>query len=511
MRALVIAGLLLLGCGHARPHSPEDLDAAIAELDATLDAETILYIRQLERDDLSELHFGFGTSLRNRWGLWQGGRLARWFRRHGISHPEMISQAVIVAYWMHLHGERYELERVSLAKRWARRRHARREAKVTQKRALAYFEALDRSMRAAMAGWTVVDRNVPLALQPEKTTEWTGVRKIERDDAGFIVAFASGPAGPEAELYRVATSTWPLQHLRLDGCEEIHDVARIGDALHFICRTSGRWLLHTHAGDEELPMNSEFLRLGVDRTQPILFDERRVFTRSKSGWATTFTARPDTYNHVEKAPKVASWSMPWNADTAHLHGGFLYMWAPDEARGDGIWRLNLHSRSTELEHFGAFVPVYFSFGGSMLVAARAGGFWLTFGQSPEHTLVRWSPSATEIGVMLGSVDYPLQPSSDGFHVRDVARPIPASAVLEDDEGLWLAGPRGIARVRDGRVEPIVAFAHPPVDPYAEPSYTSIEPRALGRFDDGTFLIGDAHAGVYRLRFTKGGPRLEILE
>src|SRR6185436_18145516 len=60
---------------------PKDLGECFVELDKELSEVDRREMRELpSRDDMIAYHIPFGSQLRNRWGLWAGSRLARYFQ-----------------------------------------------------------------------------------------------------------------------------------------------------------------------------------------------------------------------------------------------------------------------------------------------------------------------------------------------------------------------------------------------------------------------------------------------
>jgi MFS family permease len=53
---------------------PRSLQAAVDQLVADLDAESLQRLREKPEEELAELHFGLGMGIRNGFGLWAGNR-----------------------------------------------------------------------------------------------------------------------------------------------------------------------------------------------------------------------------------------------------------------------------------------------------------------------------------------------------------------------------------------------------------------------------------------------------
>jgi glutathione peroxidase-family protein len=89
---------------------PKDLEDAFSELKKMLSPALLNEIRLKSEKDVIEYHHGFGTWLRNNWGLWAGSRLAQYFRQLGINHPDDMSGIILTSFWRYLHSQPIKLE-----------------------------------------------------------------------------------------------------------------------------------------------------------------------------------------------------------------------------------------------------------------------------------------------------------------------------------------------------------------------------------------------------------------
>ncbi|MBZ0187214.1 MAG: hypothetical protein K8F91_13285 [Candidatus Obscuribacterales bacterium] len=84
---------------------PENLADALKELDYMLPEAAKADIRSVPIDLMIAYHRGFGTWIRNNWGLRGGERLAKWFNTIGIRHPDDMSGIIFDSYWSKLNGK----------------------------------------------------------------------------------------------------------------------------------------------------------------------------------------------------------------------------------------------------------------------------------------------------------------------------------------------------------------------------------------------------------------------
>lgn len=89
---------------------PKDLDDAFVELQKMLSPALLDEIRLKSEKEMITYHHGFGTWLRNYWGLWAGSRLAQYFNQLGINHPDDMSGTILTSFWRHLHAQPIGLE-----------------------------------------------------------------------------------------------------------------------------------------------------------------------------------------------------------------------------------------------------------------------------------------------------------------------------------------------------------------------------------------------------------------
>jgi hypothetical protein len=85
---------------------PRDLKDCFITLDSLLPKKDIDTIKALpSREKTIRYHHGFGTWIRNNWGLWGGSRLQKYFLDRGFKHPDNMSGLILKYYYDWLHGE----------------------------------------------------------------------------------------------------------------------------------------------------------------------------------------------------------------------------------------------------------------------------------------------------------------------------------------------------------------------------------------------------------------------
>jgi len=75
---------------------PTNLSQCFDELDRMLSDNEKEDIKNIP--NICLLHHGFGTYLRNKWGLWTGSVLSKQFKDHGVTHPDSMSAIILRLY-----------------------------------------------------------------------------------------------------------------------------------------------------------------------------------------------------------------------------------------------------------------------------------------------------------------------------------------------------------------------------------------------------------------------------
>jgi len=94
----------------AEAEPPATLGEAIAALRRLIPAEELEQMRSGSEENMLAYHHGLGTSMRNSWGLWSDGPLARDFNRLGVHHPDDMSGIILDSLWRDLNGQPLRVE-----------------------------------------------------------------------------------------------------------------------------------------------------------------------------------------------------------------------------------------------------------------------------------------------------------------------------------------------------------------------------------------------------------------
>ena len=81
---------------------PKTLEEAVSEIVSSLPAEDRERVKNTEKADLIKFHHGWGTGIRNDFGLWQGNKALRESACGKPCHPDDASMIIIEAVWRKL-------------------------------------------------------------------------------------------------------------------------------------------------------------------------------------------------------------------------------------------------------------------------------------------------------------------------------------------------------------------------------------------------------------------------
>ena len=83
---------------------PETIEEAVAIIISEMSDEDKATIRNTKRGELIKYHHGWGTGIRNEFGLWGGN--AALMKDTGSNHPDSASMVIINAVWLELQKDK---------------------------------------------------------------------------------------------------------------------------------------------------------------------------------------------------------------------------------------------------------------------------------------------------------------------------------------------------------------------------------------------------------------------
>lgn len=84
---------------------PRNLEECFSELKKILTKEQLEEFKNQKEQDVVHNHlFVLGLWIRDKWGLWDGSRLAKYFNDIGVSHPHEMSCIILTLFHRHLNA-----------------------------------------------------------------------------------------------------------------------------------------------------------------------------------------------------------------------------------------------------------------------------------------------------------------------------------------------------------------------------------------------------------------------
>jgi hypothetical protein len=95
---------------HKNIYIPRDLNDAFNKLEKMIYPQVLEEFKKVKPGENSTYCFKLGLWIRTNWGLWEKSRLARYFNKLEIHHPDDMSQILLDTFWRYLNGKPIELE-----------------------------------------------------------------------------------------------------------------------------------------------------------------------------------------------------------------------------------------------------------------------------------------------------------------------------------------------------------------------------------------------------------------
>lgn len=90
---------------------PKDLVNAFEELNRLIEPSAkATFMSAAEDEVVHKLFFSLGRWISQKWGFYEGSRLSHYFKSLGVTHPEDMSQLVMVSYHRYLHKKPLDIK-----------------------------------------------------------------------------------------------------------------------------------------------------------------------------------------------------------------------------------------------------------------------------------------------------------------------------------------------------------------------------------------------------------------
>lgn len=504
MALLVLGGALLLvafptvSCRHvsvppttvrtqgpsalAKAPVPHTLEEALATLAAHGSPDLLTLVQEKAEDAaIAELHLGFGTWLRNDWGLWEKGPLYDDLARRGLVDPEDMSSVVLRSFWRQQRGHPIDLEgQLTQYERWyqSQRKWAARETD-RQRRMVA-------AVRAMTAETHIVRGNTPRLRLGKRATSGLIVTWLAVYGAGTLLGvevWDSDSDRARIEPFLLPARKTKLRRVRLPELERIHSCA-VADGTFWAVGLKGTQPVLVQVGGARrtpwrLPRAAEMPRLGTYGGALLLIYDDAMYQLTTVGWSVVLTQG----------------QVPRGITATSSHGQHVYFLQQDAVDGEG--RLSWFEMagpgrwggvSDELSRqMGELTPSPWKTAWSYAVAPT-GHLWIVAGHSfGDQSLLERDAR----GLYRAHVVSPL---------IDAASHAPTlSALSFDDTGVLVAaGPHGVYRLHLGTLTPVVSFENIEqlVTDGDDLLHWEWQPQHFVAIGEGRYVIAGAQGGVY---------------
>lgn len=491
---------------------PTTLAEAHEELERILSAEELGKIDAMpSEDDMALYHFSLGLNIRNGWGLWRGGPLAKHIAKLGFTHADDISEVILETFWCKRHGQDFRLEERAAFYKKSMEAALKADAEEEQRVAVAKAAIRDRMM-----GLRFKPHDVPVVRMPIKN----GV------SARFLCPFRNGVffsrclPGNKPGLYYMAGYHDDPPHGELRTMETGDDFYTVG---HFLDPADQKihWILlpeldRTYAavvaderawfaglkngetvlvsiGDQDrmvvpLPKTDEFPDLGLDGQALLAVYSKTIYRLTDQEWTLVHSGNilPPRSALPQRYGNTVFFRDEGGGDAGSRHLWWLTM-------GEGA-HLSLLERDAGVLRGGG--PQWHNVH-SYCVTGR-GDLWACVGSGHRMNCLfrRSTDGRYSVAVLNGSV----LAAEDPLRSDQAERYIHVSGVTAlPDDTLLLVGVTGLYRLKGNELVQELAFAPP--DGADDPTtYNPWEPNGVLALDDRSYLVSSSGwDGVYWLR------------
>ncbi|MCB9497155.1 MAG: hypothetical protein H6686_09770 [Fibrobacteria bacterium] len=457
---------------------PATLEQAHEAFERCLGDTTLAMIDSIpEESGMALFHFGLGTAIRNRWGLWGDSPLAKDLERRGFQHPDDMSSVLIGTFWCRRHGVEFDLaaRAARYARYWEEAREQEREAK--------RLESLAKSSIASMmVGCRTRFPATPKAAMPHRRNDGlrarylapfgsdvlVGVRRQERDARGFLVARY------RLEPYVFSPKTRRMAVLPVPGLDTIHSLVALGDTAWISGVRKGRptfvGITSEASFRRELPDTTAIPILGISPEEKslLLVYDRTIFQGSPVGWAKIHSAtRPwrDPGAYARASGKEPPRFYPRVCAPPQKHGNLVFF--HDEGvheSGKMLWWLDLRMDSAPVA-FSDAVGVVGPNGPdwrnvTSFEAAGDTGLWVFTGSLDGHSLLHRSRSgAWEVYLYNNSAVFDSSASLLSTTTRRSRQVSPFAMVTGSGKARRIIGNEGLYVLSGDRISREVSFGN----------------------------------------------------
>ncbi|WP_033083873.1 DUF6794 domain-containing protein [Colwellia psychrerythraea] len=353
--------LIIMGCSSSQKNDnsiPSTLPLAVLNLINTLPSDDLSMIKNGSEDDLNRLHHGFGTGLRNSWGLWYNSPLAQWFNQKGISHADDMSGIIIKSLYRELNDLPWKLD-----EQFEYYQTYWNQVKEFEKKEFLQKDVRANNRKSAMLNWKWTSNEAPeavLPLQPKFKDVWG----LEPYNGGFIVIIK----GWRKEfntiwhdgIYFINSTSQQLNPISLNKCPEIHDVVIENETAHWLCKEKRSWsivstnpFLETIKRELYNPSQTDWLRLGKSKESLLVISPDTIYEEQSGKLTAIYKASSATreYPHFDHdglgQETKEEYFFSQRSATPIKFNGAVYFQVEDTGNETDLYRLKLTEEDIE--------------------------------------------------------------------------------------------------------------------------------------------------------------------
>jgi hypothetical protein len=441
-----------------------------------------------------EYHMGLGMWMRNHWGLWGGGSLAKHMEKLGFNHPDDMSGVILETFWCKRHGKDFRLKQraAESARYWKAAQKADKDEKKRVTKATV-------KMRSMMMGLGFTDQEAAAIRMPDRSDSSLRARFVSPYRNGVFIAVKKSTGREDTDFvnegYYFDRADRGIHKVQVPELPEIHTCVVAGKTAWFAGVKNGTSVLLGINSVERtavpLPLPGKPPQLGVNQKDLLAVYPNDVFRLAGDKWEHLYACRE---------------GLPKSGPPPELHDNLLFL--RDEGSRENSKRLwwlgirggpKLTSLDQDVKVVGSDGPRWencFSY-----AVTTAGDLWACVGEgSARKSLLRRSKDGRySIAIMNNSVEF----TPDLFGSEETDQGISVSAVTARSDGaIVLVGDSGLYRLTGKELTRELAFENTrqkiPLNGGKNVYHWGWDPSNVIELGRDSYFITGAFGGIYLL-------------
>jgi len=453
---------------------PKDLDDCFDRLKKILKPEELAEMKNGTEREMSQYHFGLGMWMRNNWGLWKGGRLAKWFNDKGIQHPDDMSGIILDSFWRHLHSKPIELDKQikHYQDYWKR-------AQIEEQREKERVSRVVQRIRGMMMGVSLAKGDTPTVIIPNRKGDGLRARYLARFGNSVLIAAKKHPLDDfTVQLYYLDLKEETLHPITIPDIEAQHRVVIAGGTAYFGGVTNGQFVLVATDGKTRTriapPETKDVPQLGVNGENLLAVYRHSIYTREGPSWSVVYQGNTELPKSAQ--PRKIGNKVFFGLSWLELTKPHRLVSLPDDTGVVGCEGPRWENASSS--H-----------------VTPDGDLWAIMGNSVSgESLIKRSPNGEyKVAVMNNRLQF----DGDLLGSDRDQEELPLSAVsMNTNNVLLLAGNRGIYTLKGKCLQQVVAFDNVRGGAIVPKGPWHGSPHDIHQFDDDRYVLLGGFDGVY---------------